>query len=193
MKEKDLHQNGLSCVDFLEWREWLTKFSQTEPEIWLRVKRAGSKKKGVSLAEAVNEAICFGWIDGRLRSVDQDYFILHFSHRRPGSVWSKINRNRAEQLIKEGRMTDEGMRTVEKARATGSWELAYSSKERPTVPPDLTEALGDDPEANENFQHWPNSAVLSVCFWIEQAKRPETRKTRIQKTVNMAKNDQRPE
>lgn len=192
MKENNLQQNVLICDDQVQWREWLRQFHRTKPEIWLRVKRAGSKKPGISLEEAVTEAVCFGWIDGRLRSVDQDYYHLHFSPRRSGSAWSKNNKNRAEKLIKAGLMTDEGMKTVEEARQSGLWERAYSSKERPLIPSDLAKSLEDDPKANENFLKWPNSAVLELCFWIEQAKLPETRKTRIEKTVNMARSNKKP-
>ena len=118
----------LSAVNRDAWRAWLEENHKGQPEIWLRIKKAGSAQSGVYLGEAVEEALCFGWIDSRMYSMDGESFVLRFSPRRPGSPWSLINRNRAEALIADGRMTEAGMAPIREAQSDGRWLRAYTSR-----------------------------------------------------------------
>ena len=128
MIKKDIPKDWLICKDRDEWHNWLLINHEMETEVWLQIKKVKSKDKGVRLNEAVEEAICFGWIDGLMHSIDTDRFILRFTPRRPGSVWSLINRNRAEKLIAEGKMTEAGMVPIREAMENGKWQTAYTSR-----------------------------------------------------------------
>lgn len=152
-------------------------------DVWIYIIKKGVGEAGLSLEEAVDEAVCFGWIDGKMKSVDEKRFILRFSKRRPSSVWSKINRDRAEKMIESGRMAEAGLESVEEAKKTGNWYNAYTSKVSPTVPKDLAEALRTNPIAMDGFTHLSNSARLQLIVWIENAKKPETRRKRIDKCI----------
>lgn len=128
MVDKDIPTDWLFCSSLEEWHNWLLTNHAKESEIWLQIKKVKSKENGVRYDKAVEEAICFGWIDGLMYSIDKDRYILRFTPRRPGSIWSLINRNRAQTLISEGRMTEAGMAKVKEAQSNGRWETAYSSK-----------------------------------------------------------------
>lgn len=178
----------LSCQNLQEWHDWLAGHDQQAMAVWLKIKKARSKEAGVTLAEAVVEAICFGWIDGKMYSLDADSYILRFTPRQPDSLWSKINRQRAEALQAAGRMTPAGLQTILAAQANGTWQSAYSSQEKPQLPTDLAAALAADPEARGQFDRWSNSEQLQAAGWIEQAKRPQTRQRRIDQVVSQAHN-----
>lgn len=184
-------QSWLVCRSPEEWRRWLSENRQRESEVWLKIKKARSVQAGITLSEAVTEAICQGWIDGTMRGLDENSFVLRFTPRKPGSLWSRINRQRAEALIAEGRMTEAGMAAVRAAQASGRWQAAYSAKEKPTKPADLDEALRADPAAARNFDRWTNSEQLQAIVWIEQAKRPETRLGRIGRVVSAARDNRK--
>lgn len=191
MKMKNIPQSWLICRNLKEWHDYLTSHHDTESEVWLQIKKARSIGSGISLDEAVEEAICFGWIDGKMHSLDSDRYILRFTPRKPGSIWSMINRNRAESLIAVGRMTEAGMVPIREAQANGRWQAAYSSKEEPDIPQDLREALQADSVARSNFENWSNSQKLQAVVWVEQSKRQETRANRISKIVSSARNKQK--
>lgn len=177
----------LVCSDPHAWHIWLAGHHDQKEGIWLQIRKAGSQGGGVTLSEAVIEAIRFGWIDGRMRSRDADSYILHFTPRRPAGLWSKINRQRAETLIAEGKMTEAGMAMIRAAKARGTWQAAYTSKEKPSLPDDLTAALASDPAILRHFSCWPNSAQMQAVYWIEAARRPETRRKRIDEVVIRAR------
>ncbi|MDQ1278815.1 MAG: hypothetical protein QG670_75 [Thermoproteota archaeon] len=175
--------NVLSFTSRDEWRSWLEKNHSTEDEIWVYILRKHSNEVGLMLEEAVDEAICYGWIDSKMKSLNGDKFVLRFCKRKPNSYWSKINRNRAEKMIESGRMSEAGLASVEAAKKTGIWYNVYTSKVSPTVPKDLAEALRLNPPSMDNFTSLSNTAKLQLIAWVEEAKKPETRKKRINEYV----------
>jgi uncharacterized protein YdeI (YjbR/CyaY-like superfamily) len=177
----------ISFKDPDEWRNWLASHHSSEPGLWLKIKKTGSRAEGLTLAEAVTEALCFGWIDSRMKSLGSEGYMLRFTPRSPDSLWSKINRRRAEALMESGRMTEAGLAVIRQAKENGKWQSAYSSRERPEIPGDLYEELKSDTAALANFSKWANSQQLQAVFWINQAKRPETRQKRIKDVVAKAK------
>ncbi|MBN2334567.1 YdeI/OmpD-associated family protein [Candidatus Bathyarchaeota archaeon] len=175
-----------------EWRHWLSMNHAAENEAWVVIQKVKSPNQGLRYEEAVDEAMCHGWIDGKMRRLNDHEFTQRFSPRRPRSVWSLINRDRAERLISEGRMTEPGLAAVEEAKRNGRWEKAYTSREPPEMPGDLLEALKANEAAHRNFTAFPNSARLMYIHWINDAKRPETRARRIRRVVERAEQGKRP-
>jgi uncharacterized protein YdeI (YjbR/CyaY-like superfamily) len=169
-----------------EWRNWLTQNHKKQDHIWLVLHKRCVITGGINLEEAVEEAICFGWIDGKLRKIDETRFALRVSPRKPKSVWSKINRERAEKLIESGRMTDAGRATIDSAKMSGSWDNSYTSKTKEALPTDLEEALMENDLAWANFQHFANSHRNIYIDWINSSKTSETRATRIRKVVEQS-------
>ena len=175
-----------------EWRIWLQENHSVEKEAWVVIQKAASPHEGLGYQEAVDEAMCFGWIDGKMRRLNDHEFTQRFSPRRRRSIWSQINRDRAEKLIEEGRMTEAGLKAVEEAKNNGRWDNAYTSKEPPEMPDDLLEALKKSPEAHRNFMSFPNSARFMYVHWINDAKKDETRARRITRVVERAKQGKKP-
>jgi len=188
---ENIPQSCLFCSNLKEWHDYLASHHDRESEVWLQIKKARSIESGISLDEAVVEALCFGWIDGKMHSLDTERYILRFTPRKPGSIWSMINRKRAEALIADGRMTEAGMVPIREAQANGRWNAAYSSKEKPEVPEDLTAALEADQVANSNFERWSNSQKLQAVRWLEQSRQSKTRANRIIKIISCAHNNQK--
>ena len=169
-----------------EWHDWLAKNYDQKDQVWLKIKKAHAKGEGILLAEAVEEALCFGWIDGKMYSLDKESFIIRITPRRPGSVWSLVNRKRAEALMEAGRMTEAGLAAIQAAKTSGKWQAAYSSKEVPELPEELEQAFKDDPVARACFEGWPTGEKAHYLFWIAHAKRPDTRQKRIAETLERA-------
>jgi uncharacterized protein YdeI (YjbR/CyaY-like superfamily) len=182
----------LEFGDRAGWRRWLEENHSQEDGAWVIIYKKGSKEKGLRYGEAVDEAVCFGWIDGGMRSLDGERFRLRFSPRRRGSVWSLLNRERAERLIEAGLMAEAGLRAVEEAKGSGMWDAAYTSRVEPEVPEDLSEALRENEEAWRNFEAFSNSAKLMYVRWVEGAKREGTRARRISEVVRRAALNIRP-
>lgn len=182
-------ESWLACKNRQEWHDWLEKNHGRAGSIWLEIQKVNSTRPGVFLGEAVEEAICFGWIDGKMFREDDERFIIHMSPRAPGSVWSKNNRNRAEALMAKGKVHESGLEAIRVAQANGQWEKAYSAKTPPLIPDDLLEALEKHVGALENFKGWTNSQQLGAVFWLDQAKRPETRLNRIERIVAAARDN----
>lgn len=170
-----------------EWRDWLEMNHNRMVEVWLLIRKAGSRGGGLPLDMAVDEALCFGWIDGKMRSKDSKGYILRFSPRRPESLWSIKNRERAERLIKEGRMAESGLACVRRSQESGRWQSAYTSRVEPELPEDLRVALQADTAAGVGYQGWPNNMKLQAVMWIIQAKRTQTRQRRVSKVVACAR------
>lgn len=167
----------LSFRDRDEWRSWLAENYSTKDEVWVYIVRKRSKEGGLRLEEAVDEAVCFGWIDSKMKSLNKDRFMLRFCKRNADSVWSKLNRSRVERMMASGRMTEAGLISVEEAKRTGKWDKAYTSKISPNIPEDLAEVLRMNPPAMDKFMRPSNSAKLQLIVWVEGAKRSETRKS----------------
>ncbi len=171
----------LRFTDAGEWRLWLEANPKAKA-VWLTIRKKGSMRLGIGYEEAVEEALAHGWIDSKMKSVDADEFIQRFTPRRDDSPWSLRNKEIAERLIAEGRMTQPGLVCIETAKKNGWWDSAYTSKIPPKVP-DYIEAELMKWNAWEKFSALSNSARLQYVYWIEEAKRPETRMRRIIKTV----------
>jgi uncharacterized protein YdeI (YjbR/CyaY-like superfamily) len=175
-----------------QWRKWLEQNNGKQLEIWLEIRKKGSTVSGISYEDALDVALCFGWIDGKMKSVNKDIYVLRFSPRRKNSFWSRANRQRAENLIAAGRMKKAGLAAIEQARTNGRWSSAYSSKEKPEAPPDLEQRMEQNPKAWRNFQGMANSCQTTYIQWILDAKRPETRSRRIAEVVRRAEQNIRP-
>ncbi len=170
------------------WRQWLENNHASSASVWLVVNKKNSRVHGVSLNEAVEEALCFGWIDSKLNVLDAERFKLLFSPRKPKSTWSKNNKRKVDQLIRQGLMTRFGLEKIEAAKKDGSWG-SLDSIEQLMVPADLQKALEENPTAKMNFSGYSISFKKRLLYWIQTAKRPETRLSRIRQTVAMAEKD----
>ena len=166
-----------------EWRSWLRANHLDSKEVWLVIRRKRSIGPGVKLEDAIEEAISFGWIDSKMTPLSDEEFLLRFSPRRVGAIWSRRNREMAQRLISEGRMTDPGYTSIEEAKRSGRWDSAYSSLTMPEAPADLEAAPKSAEGAFDRFQRLSNSAKLKYVFWMSEGKRPETRKKRIAEVV----------
>jgi uncharacterized protein YdeI (YjbR/CyaY-like superfamily) len=168
-----------------EWEAWLAEHHERSGPIFIKLAKKGSGIESISQPEAVEAALCWGWIDSQARRLDDDYWLQRFSRRNARSRWSKINRERATRLIEEGAMQPAGLREVERAKADGRWEAAYDSPRTATVPDDLREALERDRAAREFFDRLDGANRYAILHRIQDAKRPETRARRIEKLVGM--------
>ncbi|MFE1782206.1 YdeI family protein [Streptomyces sp. NPDC059506] len=168
-----------------EWEKWLEENHGDVPGVWFQIPKNGSGIDGVDYAHALESALCYGWIDGQKKKLDEQHWLQRFTPRRPGSKWSKVNREKATRLIAGGRMRPAGLREVEKAKVDGRWEAAYAAQSRATVPDDLRAALDAAPEARDFFAALDSRNRYAVLYRIEDAKKPETRAARIEKFVAM--------
>jgi uncharacterized protein YdeI (YjbR/CyaY-like superfamily) len=167
------------------WEEWLEENHATADGVWVKMAKKGSGIPTVTHPEALEVALCYGWIDGQRNRFDERWFIQRFTPRRPRSKWSKINRAKAEQLVRDGRMRPAGLREIERARADGRWDAAYDPPSAATVPDDLRRALDEEPDAAAFFATLDRRNRLAVIYQVQDAKRPETRARRIEKFVTM--------
>ncbi|MEU0652107.1 YdeI/OmpD-associated family protein [Streptomyces albogriseolus] len=169
-----------------DFEAWLEEHQGDAEGLWLKIPRKGSGLPGVDYATALESALCFGWIDGRKRSLDETHWIQRFTPRRARSRWSAVNRQKALELIERGRMRPAGLREVERAKADGRWEAAYASQRTATVPDDLRAALDAAPVgAREFFDALDSRNRYAILHRIEEAKRAQTRAARIEKFVAM--------
>jgi uncharacterized protein YdeI (YjbR/CyaY-like superfamily) len=167
------------------WDAWLADRHAGSPGLWLKIAKKGSAGRSISYSEALDVALCHGWIDGQKGRHDDDYWLQRFTPRKPGSDWSKINTERAAALIASGRMRPAGLREVERAQADGRWEQAYESQSRVTVPDDLARALAANERARAFFATLDSANRYAILYRIRTAKRPETRAKRIDTFVAM--------
>lgn len=168
-----------------DWEAWLDEHHATSNGLWLKIAKKGSNIATVSYAEALDAALCYGWIDSQKGRFDEDYFLQRFTPRRPRSKWSRINRDKAEKLIEIGEMKPAGLREVEKAKADGRWDAAYASQSKATVPEDLKRKLDENPEAAAFFETLDSTNRYAILYRIQDAKKPETRARRIAEYVTM--------
>ena len=172
--------------DAAAWRAWLEANHATEREVWLVLLKTRVQRASVRYAEAVEEALCFGWIDGMLRRIDDARHMIRFTPRKTGSVWAASNKARVERLIVEGRMRPEGLALVEEAKRRGEWDRADEREDVKTVPDDLAAALAVDARVREAWERLAPSHKKLYLSWIGEAKRPETRARRVAETVRRA-------
>jgi uncharacterized protein YdeI (YjbR/CyaY-like superfamily) len=167
------------------WEAWLADNHAFSPGVWLKIAKAGSGARTLSHAEALDTALCFGWIDGQKGRLDDDYWLSRFTPRRPGSRWSSINTGRAAALIEAGRMRPAGIREIELARSDGRWDAAYPGQRASAVPADLQRALTANDAAREFFGKLSSQNRYAILYRIGSVKRPETRAAKIAKYVAM--------
>jgi amphi-Trp domain-containing protein len=174
------------------WRSWLQKNHAQHNHIWLILYKKHVKEPCVSYDAAVEEALCFGWIDGRLKRIDDQKHMVRFSPRRKNSVWSENNKQRVDKMIKQKKMTPVGLALVEAAHKSGQWALAAKREIEAKTPPDLLKALSATKKALSNFKKMAPSYKKMYIGWILDAKREDTRKRRIQKVVELAAANTKP-
>jgi len=167
------------------WAAWLEEQHATSDGLWLKIAKKGSGVESVSYAEALEVALCYGWIDGQKASFDDRFWLQRFTPRRARSRWSKINRQKATELIERGEMRPAGAREVERAKADGRWDAAYDAQRTARVPDDLRRELEKNDGAREFFQMLDSANRYAILYQIGEAKRPQTRARRIEKYVAM--------
>ncbi len=167
------------------WRKWLEKNGDKEKSIWLIIYKKGALKKSVIYPDAVEEGLCFGWIDSKANKRDENSFYLFFAKRNPLSKWSKINKERVRRLIEKALMTSKGLEVIELAKSNGAW-VALDSIDNLELPVDLETALTQNAEAFKHFNAFPRSVKKGISEWTMNAKRSETRIKRIEETVLLA-------
>ena len=189
MPKSNIQLETIYAKDRREWRKWLEENHRLSPGIWLVYYKVKSGKPSVKYSEAVKEALCFGWIDSKVKSLDQERYMQIFTPRKPKSVWSKLNKQYTEELIEQSLMTEAGLEKMEAAKQDGSWKI-LDAIEALIIPQDLEQALLLNETANRYFQAFSNTSKKNILFWIESAKRPETRLKRIEETINAAAQNQ---
>ena len=174
------------------WEAWLDEHHETSSGIWLKLAKKQSGIDSVTHPEALEVALCYGWIDGQRNRLDDSWYLQLFTPRRPRSRWSKINRAKAVALIEGGRMRPAGLREVERAKDDGRWDAAYDSPSQLQVPEDLTAALAGNEAARTFFDGLDRTNRYAILYRIEDAKRPETRARRIEQFVTMLAEGRKP-
>lgn len=174
-----------------ELEAWLEREHTRSPGLWLKIAKKGSGIESVSYAEALELALCFGWIDSQKRGHDELHFLQRFTPRRPRGRWSRNNREKAEELIEAGRMRVAGLAEVEAARADGRWEAAYDGQRTAQVPADLQRELDRNPAAARFFAELDSTNRYAIIYRLDDAKRPETRGRRLRKFVAMLEQGER--
>jgi uncharacterized protein YdeI (YjbR/CyaY-like superfamily) len=181
-------KDGRPVLDFAsqeDWERWLAEEHATSDGVWLKFAKKGAGISSVNYAQALETALCYGWIDSQAGGLDEAFYMQRFTPRGPRSKWSRINTARAEALINQGKMQPAGLRQVEAAKADGRWDAAYAGPREVTVPPDLQAELDSNPPAKDFFTKLSSQNRYAILYRIQDAKRPETRTARIRKFVDM--------
>jgi uncharacterized protein YdeI (YjbR/CyaY-like superfamily) len=176
-----------NCLEFEnrnQWRRWLEKNHTTETEAWLTLYKKKFRNQGLTLDEAIEEALCFGWIDGTLKSLDEKRFLLRYSPRTPNSIWAMSNIRRVEMLIKEGKMAEAGYQKILEAKENGEWNAAKRREQVDIIPKDLERELRKTKGAISAYRSLPDSRKKQFIYWLQTAKRKETKQRRIQKIMD---------
>lgn len=193
---RDETKQGLPVLAFESlraWEAWLEEnHAAVSRGLWLKFAKKGSGVESVSYAEAVDGALCYGWIDGQVAKYDERFYLQRYTPRRARSKWSKINREKVGVLISSGRMKAAGLAEIERAKADGRWDAAYDSPSTATVPDDLREKLDENPEAAAFFETLNSTNRYAILYQIQDAKRPETRARRIDKFVALLNKNEKP-
>lgn len=174
-----------------DWHIWLNENHSQQKGLWLKHAKKASGKQSVSYDEALEEALCYGWIDSQKQAYDSDYYLQKFTPRGSKSVWSKVNVAKVESLIKMGKMQPAGLAAVALAKQDGRWDVAYDSPSASKVPEDFQAALDRNPKAKQFFETLNKANVYAFCWRVQTAKKPETRKARIEKFIAMLNRDEK--
>jgi len=189
--ESAMRDRTLTFANQAEWESWLELNGGATTGVWLRLAKKNAGQATVSYAEAIESALCHGWIDGQKKAENEHYWLQRFTPRTARSIWSKINTAKAEALISAGRMHPAGMREVERAKQDGRWDAAYSSARTATVPDDLQKALDANKKAKAFFATLDGSNRYAVLFRIQNVKKAETRARKIAQFVEMLANGEK--
>jgi len=169
----------VEAADQQAWRAWLEANHASPSGVWLKFAKKGSPTPSVSYGEAIEEALCYGWIDGQVRAHDEHFYLQRFTPRRPRSKWSQINREKATRLLAEGRMRPAGLAQIDAARADGRWDAAYPAQSAASVPDDLQQALDQNPEARAFFETLTGSTRYAFLYRLHHVVKPASRAKRI--------------
>ena len=175
----------LTFTTLAEWEAWLERNSGVSSGIWLRVARKTASNATVTYAQAIEIALCHGWIDGQKQSDDTHHWLQRFSPRKANSLWSRINKEKAEALIADGRMRPTGLAAIDRAKANGRWDGAYASARCATVPDDLQHALDANPKAKAFFATLDSQNRYAILFRVQNVKKAETRAAKIARFIEM--------
>ncbi|HEX3553776.1 MAG TPA: YdeI/OmpD-associated family protein [Thermoanaerobaculia bacterium] len=170
-----------------DWTDWLEENHAISSGVWLRLAKKASGIPSISYDQALEGALCFGWIDGQKKSHDEKAWLQKFTPRGPRSIWSKINREKVAKLSASGRMRPAGLQAVERAKQNGQWEAAYDAQSRAAVPPDLQAELDKDQDAKDFFATLNSQNRYAILFRIQTVKKAETRAKRIREFIAMLK------
>lgn len=191
MKKMETHQDGVELFyakDRDAWHRWLKRNHRKKKSVWLVYYKPSSGKTRVSYNDAVDEAICFGWIDSKPNKLDEERSIQFFAPRKPASNWSKLNKTRVARLASENRLAPAGLKAIEEAKKNGSWD-ALNDVEELKIPDDLQKALEGNKKAKQFFMAFPRSSKKNILEWIHNARQAATRSKRIAETVRLAARD----
>jgi len=172
------------------WRIWLKENHVSEKNIWLKIYKKQSQTPSVYYDEAVDEALCFGWIDSSIKKGNEEFYYQFFAKRNPKSNWSRVNKAKIEKLMSDGLIAEAGLKMIEIAKETGTW-TALDDVENLISPPDLQEKLDQNPIAKAYFEAFPRSVKRGILEWLFNAKQAETRQKRIEKIVSLAEKNER--
>lgn len=181
-------KQGLPIIPFAsqrEWETWLEARHATSKGLWLKIAKRDSGIGTVSSAEAIDSALCYGWIDGQLGSYDEQFWLQRFTPRSRKSKWSRVNRDKAAELLRQGRLKPAGLAQVEQARQDGRWDAAYEPQSSATVPDDLQRALDQNPAAQVFFAALDSRNRYAILYRLQDAKQPETRARRLEQYIAM--------
>lgn len=168
-----------------KWADWLVRQHDKSAGVWLKIAKKDSGIPTITYEEALDVALCYGWIDGQKKGFDEEYWLQKFTPRGAKSIWSKINTEKAERLIASGEMKPAGLKAIDRARQDGRWDAAYASQKKISVPEDFQNALDQNRKAKEFFATLNSVNRYAILFRIHNAKKPETRAKRIQQFVEM--------
>ncbi len=180
--------NEIPVLDFPSpkaWEQWLRANNGSSAGIWMRIGKGENNHLSVKYQDALDTALCYGWIDGQKKKYDETAWLQKFTPRQPRSIWSKRNRERAELLIREGRMRKPGLAAIETAKRNGRWTSAYESQTNAPVPIELRKALDRNPRARKFFESLDSANRYSIIFRLQTAKKEETRRKRLERFVEM--------
>lgn len=168
-----------------QWAEWLEQHHPEPTGVWLKFAKKASGITSLNYAGALDEALCYGWIDGQTKSIDETYYLQKFTPRRAKSIWSKRNVGKIAELTEQGRMKPSGQAAVEAAKQDGRWDQAYDGPSKITVPPDFQAMLDSNPKAKEFYESLNKTNSYAILWSIQTAKKPETRQARMEKFLAM--------
>jgi uncharacterized protein YdeI (YjbR/CyaY-like superfamily) len=181
-------KQGLPIIPFASrqaWADWLAQHHVTSTGLWLKIARKGVDVDTVTYPEALDVALCYGWIDGQKAAFDEQFWLQRFTPRGPRSTWSQVNRDKVADLVKQGRMQPAGLAQVEQAKRDGRWDAAYASARTITVPDDLQTLLDQHPSARAFFATLDSANRYAILYRLQAAKKPETRARRLAQYVAM--------